>query len=171
MSTDTRNVQISLEQAKALYEGNKEQYGWLLTAFPELEQPKRITWEGLGVISGYFIGDYSSILHAVNKNKTNSCNRNIYRTEAQARGALAQSMITQLLPVYNGADWVADWNFNSPQKYFIAFDLCEWRIIGTTTVHATILTFKDKATAERFLTEQTELLEQYKGLFIEPKNS
>lgn len=44
MSTETRNVAFTLEQAKALYEKDKEQYAWLLHTFPELEQPKALVF-------------------------------------------------------------------------------------------------------------------------------
>jgi len=165
MSTETRNVQLSLEQAKALYEKDKEQYAWLLPTFPELEKPKKITWEGLGQVKGYFTGDFSIVKYA--NQVSLDANKNIYRTEAQARGALAQSMITQLLPVYNG-DWVAD-SLLRHEKYCIILRENNWKIAGWVTDIATILNFKDRATAERFLAEQSELLEQYKGLFIEPK--
>lgn len=169
MSTETRNVQLSLEQAKALYEANKEQYAWLLTTFPELEQPKAVTWEGLKEVTGWYVSSASKVLYEQNKSACDNM-RNLYRTEAQARGALAQSMITQLLPVYNG-NWVAEWSLTSARKYSVCLSGKEWQVIPRTTVNSTILNFKDRPTAERFLTEQSELLEQYKGLFIEPKNS
>lgn len=166
MST-TRNVAFTLEQAKALYEKDKEQYAWLLPTFPELEQP--IKWHELKSISGFSIEQDCSICARSGTAAYNDT-KNIYYTEAQARGALAQSMITQLLPVYNGADWVLDLA-DGEFKHFIVLNRNGWILSAATSEALSMLSFETQATAERFLAEQTELLEQYKGLFIEPKKS
>ena len=117
---ESRNVKVSLETARRWYEQGDEFKEMALSAFTEDElNPIRNEWERkfLGKeIKGYYFAN-SKILGA-------KCNchilcKNIFKTEKQAKSALAYAQLTQLmaLPEYNG-DWVPDWTDNN-MKFII----------------------------------------------------
>ena len=57
------------------------------------------TWEGLGNITGVFIGGRSEFFEASCVPASNS-NRNVFLTEKHAKSALAMAQISQLIPYY-----------------------------------------------------------------------
>ena len=123
---ETRNVKIKLETANRWYEQGDEFKEMALSAFTEAElNPIRNEWESMFVgkkIKGYFIDhDESSIIFFDSEEnqftddyEIGSDFKNIFKTEKQAKSALAYAKLTQLmaLPEYNG-DWVPDWNDDS----------------------------------------------------------
>ena len=87
--------------------------------------------------------------------------KNVFKTEKQAKSALAYAQITQLmaLPCYNG-DWIPDWENGLFDKY---------ALIRTNNVIGLILrcdtfapiAFKSKGVRESFLKNHEDLLRQY----------
>lgn len=65
------------------------------------KKSKYPTWEGLGNISGVFIGVGSKFFEASGVPVSNN-NRNIFLTEKHAKSALAMAQISQLMPYYGG---------------------------------------------------------------------
>ena len=110
-------------------------------------------------ICGYWIDHFSNIRmadrYAVDDDK------NVFKTEKQAKSALAYAQITQLmaLPCYNG-DWIPDWENGLFDKYSLirtnnAIDL----ILRSDTFCP--ITFKSKDVRESFLKNYEDLLRQY----------
>ena len=159
---ETRNVKITLETAKRWYEQGGEFKEMALSAFTEAElNPIRNEWESkiLGKdIDGYYI---SSLSYVVQFN--NNCAKRdsaTFKTEKQAKSALAYAQLTQLmaLPEYNG-DWVPDWR-NDELKYII-------RRYGTgidTGYYSNIhhhISFKSEKIRDKFLENNLDLLKEY----------
>ena len=159
---EARNVKVSLETAKRWYEQGGEFKEIALSAFTEAElNPVRNEWERkfLGKeIKGYYLAN-SKILGA-------RCNcdilcKNIFKTEKQAKSALAYAQLTQLmaLPEYNG-DWVPDWSNDDEHKYIIR------RYENGIGINCFIdtycpISFKKAEIRNRFLENNFDLLKEY----------
>ena len=119
---EARNVKVSLETAKRWYEQGGEFKEMALSAFTEAElNPVRNEWERKlngTVITGYYIGLSSGIYGR--KITCSNSDKSTFKTEKQAKSALAYAQLTQLmaLPEYNG-DWVPDWSDDCEEKYII----------------------------------------------------
>ena len=169
---ETRNVKITLETAKRLYEQGGEFKEMALSSFTEAElNPVRNEWESMFVgkkIKGYFIDhDESSIIFFDSEEdqfidyEIRSDFKNIFKTEKQAKSALAYAQLTQLmaLPEYNG-DWVPDWNDDCEAKYIIK------RVRnGIDTDYYSIthhhIFFKSEEIRDRFMKNNYDLLKEY----------
>ena len=158
---ETRNVKVSIETAKRWYEQGGEFKEMALSAFTESElNPVRNEWERkfLGKeIKGYYFAN-SKILGA-------RCNcdilcKNIFKTEKQAKSALANAQLTQLMALteYNG-DWVPDWS-DDELKYIIRRygSGIDTDYYSNTHHH---ISFKSEEIRDRFLENNYDLLKEY----------
>jgi hypothetical protein len=87
--------------------------------------------------------------------------RNVFKTEKQAKSALAYAQITQLMALscYNG-DWTPDWKNGLFDKYsLIRKDNAIELILRSDTFSP--ITFKSKDAQESFLKNHEDLLRQY----------
>lgn len=101
-----------------------------------------------GTVSQYF------------KNNASKIDTEIYKTEKQAKSALAYAQITQLmaLPCYNG-DWVPDWN-EAITKYCI--ERTNKNLKKSEHCHLFIpICFKSSEVRDAFLQNNEKLLKQY----------
>ena len=169
---ETRNVKITLETAKRWYEQGGEFKEMALSAFTDDElKPVRNEWESMFVgrkIKGYFIDhDESSIIffdseesQFIDDDGISSDCKNIFKTEKQAKSALAYAQLTQLmaLPEYNG-DWVPDWS-NDEFKYIIRRYGNGIRINCFIDTYCPI-SFKKAEIRNRFLENNFDLLKEY----------
>jgi hypothetical protein len=159
---ETRNVQLSLEMAKKWFEGdNTELKDLAVQTYPELAKkqlPK--SWEELGEISGAWV-DVLSAICTVRLGSAREANRRIFATKEQAEAYIAMAQLSQLMKVYNDG-WVADYKDNS-NKYCICFYEDEARIAPFLSYQC-FLRFKNEQTAELFLENFRDLIEQAKPL-------
>jgi hypothetical protein len=160
---ETRNVKITLETAKRWYEQGGEFKEMALSAFTEDElNPVRNEWEdriiayGTKFVSGWYLGG-NSVYKETNEE---NIDRSTFKTEKQAKSALAYAQLTQLmaLPEYNG-DWVPDWS-DDELKYII-------RLYGSgldtdyySNTHHHI-SFKSEEIRDKFLENNLDLLKEY----------
>ena len=120
------------------------------------------SWEDAFIgshICGYLVNNFSDIKMA--DRDAVADDKNVFKTEKQAKSALAYAQITQLmaLPCYNG-DWIPDWENGLFDKY---------ALIRTNNVIGLILrcdtfapiAFKSKEVRESFLKNHEALLRQY----------
>ena len=114
---EKRKLEMTLETARKLYEFDKQEYSWILETFPELKGGK--SWRGLGLVSGYYT-DNSSYIRQCSDYLTNSDNKNVYATEAQAESAIAYAQITQLMKDLNG-----NWRPQYMEKHYIVSRLID----------------------------------------------
>lgn len=128
--------------------------------FPELNKPqlpKR--YECLGKIKGFFI-DNNSVIWEFKKADSNIYNdKNIHKTEKEAKSSLAKAQLSQLMSVYRG-DWVPNWNDSRQNKYCIYLDECECRITSYCSYYC-YLSFPTIQIAKEFLTNFEQLIKEY----------
>ena len=160
---ETRNVKVSLETAKRWYVQGGEFKEMALSAYTEDElNPIKNEWESkiLGKdIDGFYI---SSLSHVCSLN--NNCSKSekaTYKTEKQAKSALAYAQLTQLmaLPEYNG-DWVPDWSDNDNVKHVIRRYFNEIDFDYYSNTHH-FLAFKTEQIRDIFFENNYDLLKEY----------
>ena len=161
---ETRNVKVSLETAKRWYVQGGEFKEMALSAFTEAElNPIKNEWEskvidyGTKFVSGWYLG-VNCVYKETNEE---SPDRSTFKTEKQAKSALAYAQLTQLmaLPEYNG-DWVPDWCNINERKYV----LCRLRervgVDSDVTLHYPI-SFKSQQIRDEFLENNYDLIKEY----------
>ena len=161
---ESRNVKVSLETAKRWYEQGGEFKEMALSAFTEDElNPIRNEWNdriiayGTRFVSGWYLGS-NDVFKDMNEANTD---RSTYRTEKQAKSALAYAQLTQLmaLPEYNG-DWVPDWKNSIQLKHCIEMDSMDIVPVTFSTSYSK-LSFKTTEIRNRFLENNYDLLKEY----------
>ena len=144
------------------YEIDNEKSTFTKIVFKPIEPKYPKSWNDAFVnntIRGYWIGAQSEIKEADRNAVT--ADKNVFKTEKQAKSALAYAQITQLmaLPCYNG-DWTPDWENHSEMKY------CPCAISGQIIPSFEYkkfnhIAFKDFDIYESFLKNHEDLLRQY----------
>ena len=96
---ETRNVKITLETAKRWYEQGGEFKEMALSAFTEAElNPVRNEWDSKFLekdIDGFYISSLSYVIQF--KNNCSKIDSATFKTEKQAKSALAYAQLTQLM--------------------------------------------------------------------------
>ena len=159
---ESRNVKVSLETAKRWYEQGGEFKEMALSAFTETElNLVRNEWESklLGKdIDGFYISSWSYVVQF--KNNCSKRDNATFKTEKQAKSALAYAQLTQLmaLPEYNG-DWVPDWS-DGDIKFIIRRyeNVIDVDYYSHTHHH---ISFKSAEIRDKFLENNYDLLKQY----------
>lgn len=153
-----KNIKISLETAREIYKTeNVESFvqKWLLENFTksELEGDEGYTWEKAFSGDGYFIENGGEILKCTST--INKTNKNIFRTEAQAKSALAFAQLSHIVDKYNEG--------RTKKNGFV---YCVSNLGGELQIdvwkeYRPILYFNTKEDAEISLRVNRELWEQY----------
>ena len=145
------------------YEIDKDNSTFENIVFKKLnELPK--TWENLKQINGFYTTTMSLInvvLRTVIPNRSNPTGRNVFKTEEQARASLALAQLSQLRDVYR-AGWVPNWN-SLDLKYGIYFTNKGANVHRMCNSNE-FISFQDRETAELFLENFRDLIEQAKPL-------
>lgn len=159
---ETRNVKVSIETAKRLYEQGGEFREMALSAFKESElNPIRNEWVNKFVgenIQGFYIGNDGEIY--IEDSIANYSEKATFKTEKQAKSALAYAQLTQLmaLPEYNG-DWVPNWSDNDG-KFIIRRRGIAIEVDYYTKTHH-FLAFKSRQIRDKFHENNYDLLKEY----------
>jgi len=145
------------------YEIDKDNSTFENIVFKKLnELPK--TWENLKQINGFYTTTMSLInvvLRTVIPNRSNPTGRNVFKTEEQARASIAFAQLSQLRDVYR-AGWSPDWEgYASKFCIFFSGNTIDVGIIQSSSE---FLSFQDRETAELFLENFRDLIEQAKPL-------
>ena len=153
---------LSKEAAELLLtiSNNEELQAFAKKLYPELSKkqlPK--SWEELEYVQGYYVSPNSYVSNY--DNIAANLSKNTFATKEQAEAAIAMAQLSQLMKVYNDG-WEADWS-NSEHKYCVGFT-SENLEIDNWVDYRQFLAFKDKKTAELFIENFTELIEQAKPL-------
>ena len=160
---ETRNVKVSLETAKRWYVQGGEFKEMALSAFTEAEMnPIRNEWEdriiayGTRFVSGWYLGVYD----VFKKTNVKNTDRSTFKTEKQAKSALAYAQLTQLmaLPEYNG-DWVPDWS-DGYHKFVIRRCVNTIDFDNYSNTHH-FLAFKTERICYKFYENNFDLLKEY----------
>lgn len=117
------------------------------------------TWEGLGNITGVFIGRRSEFFEASGVPASNS-NRNIFLTEKHAKSALAMAQISQLIPYYGGEITNDEWKDSSIRKYII---FRKMSYVGKCEAYSNyeFLAFRTAKQRDEFLKNNEQLVKDY----------
>jgi hypothetical protein len=141
------------------YEIDKDNSTFENIVFKKLnELPK--TWEELGRINGFCVCANSDI-EWFNKAWLLDGNKNIFKTEEQARASLALAQLSQLRDVYR-KEWKPDWEGDNIK--WCVFFRGNTINVGSLQNASEFLSFQDKETAELFLENFRDLIEQAKPL-------
>jgi hypothetical protein len=153
-----REIKISLETATRWYNGaDNELKDLALQTYPELGK-KLKNWEDLKKIKGYYINNNSYISYIESASTFNEYS-NLFKTEKQAKSAVAMAKLSQLMSVYNDG-WVADWSDFRQDKYCICFKDKKLQVFLYVNIKQ-FLTFKTVELAEEFLENFREDIETY----------
>ena len=158
---ETRNVKMTLETAKRWKEMGGEYEQVAVETFPELVE-NRNEWDSkilCSQIKGIYIDTYSNISET--DRTCGKSDRNTFKTEKQAKSALAYAQLTQLmaLPEYNG-DWNPNWKDGYATKYVIKRRQGSIFLDVNTCIYEPI-SFKSKEIRDKFLENNHDLLKQY----------
>ena len=158
---ETRNVKMTLETAKRWKEMGGEYEQVAVETFPELVEVKN-EWSKKFIdkmIEGFYIFG-ASVRKIYQCDGFKDC-ANLFKTEKQAKSALAYAQLTQLmaLPEYNG-DWIADWTNGSQNQWCIVLYGSGIIVQGYRKFKQQIC-FKTLEIAEIFLKNNRDLLKQY----------
>lgn len=152
-----KNVQLSIEQAKTLYNSNPEFRNTFLSVFTDDELgidnfPKK--WEDLKKIKGWFVDNWCSINPA--SIETHNSSKNTVPTEKHAKSILAFCQLSMLLNQINGESNL----FKEPTTYSInrVDNSLELYCLNNTKK---ILSFKTRKDAEKSLIHHKQLWEDY----------
>ena len=163
---ETRNVKVSLETAKRWYQQGGEFKEMALSAYSEAElKPVKNEWEikfSGNCIEGYYISSLSTVNSI--RSECSDEDKAIFKTEKQAKSALAYAQLTQLMALeeYNG-NWIADWTNGNESKYCIVPVGNKLKLEVFFEFKQNIC-FRNKAIAELFLSNNYDLLMQYSEL-------
>ena len=164
METAKGYLYIDLKTAQEYFKkGGLHKEIALKSGYTEAElNPIRNEWESkiLGKdIDGFYISSLSYVVQF--KNNCAKRDNATFKTEKQAKSALAYAQLTQLmaLPEYNG-DWVPDWSDDCEAKYIIR------RVRnGIDTDYYSIthhhIFFKSEEIRDRFMKNNYDLLKEY----------
>jgi hypothetical protein len=141
------------------YEIDKEKSTFENIVFKEAKKELPKSWEELKVLSGFY--QSGGCVAGGGQYSINSSNKNVFATKEQAEACIAIAQLSQLMKVYNDG-WEADWS-NRTDKYSMYF-YKEDITIGHMMCARSFLSFKDEETAELFLENFRELIEQAKPL-------
>ena len=153
---ETRQIELSLDTAKRLYEQGGEYRDIALTAFKEHELigdrlPK--TWHEYCVKHGG-VGD--KIDESLNSAYT-IINRYVFLDHNQTQAYIAKMMLHLLRDEYRQG-WLPDWEDENQDKYVIVSSKGE-RWVAYCQSISRFLAFQDKKRANEFLTNFRELIE------------
>lgn len=151
-----RTIELSLETAKEWYKKGNELKEVALQAYSEEELKDVKTWNDINMIDGYYIDTYSNIKHR--KNVRVPIDKNTFKTEKQAKSALAMAQLSQLLPIYNEG-WELDWTTNT-DKYNIINRSNKIDLITSMTIND-FLAFKTEEIRTKFLKNNEQLVKDY----------
>ena len=154
---ETRQIEISLDTAKRLYEQGGEYRDIALTAFKEHELicnrlPK--TWYEYCVKHGG-VGD--KIDESLNSAYT-IINRYVFLDYKQTQAYIAKMMLHLLRDEYRQG-WLPDWKDDKQEKYIILQYKGEYQIRQYKNT-SYFLSFQDEKRANEFLTNFRELIEE-----------
>lgn len=117
------------------------------------------TWEGLGNISGVFIGTGSEFFEASGVPVSNN-NRNVFLTEKHAKSALAMAQISQLMPYYGGEITAREWGDATVVIYIL--HVFKNKVVKAITCdRKEFLAFRTAEQRDEFLKNNEQLVKDY----------
>ena len=150
MKNKILNVEITTE----------EQRNELVKQLQEMEFKKELpkSWEEIKEVKGYWVDEDSGINKKHWRRFVPEIDKNIFKTEKQAKKALAMAQLSQLMAVYNDG-WEPDWG-DEECKYTIQRDSSDI-VIDIWRHGYQFLTFKTKEIRDKFFKNFKPLIKQF----------
>ena len=145
-------------QCPAGYEVDKVHSTFEKIVFKKIKKELPKEWEDLKTVKGWYITPGSDVRQIV---KTATCtldNKNVFLTEEQAEASVALAQLTQLREVYRKS-WTPDWT-TLEDKYVICIDDQDDMYIDYVYSSRNFLAFQDQETAQLFIDNFRDLIEQ-----------
>lgn len=157
----TKNLKITIEQAKDLLSSTPSLKDVIYETFPELKPKPKVLdkWKDLEEVSGYWINSMSEIFFNAEGVTALLENRNTFATKEQAESSLAYAQLTQLMKATGDCEGI-DWGDTSQNKYVI------YRYGNTLEKSAyecyyEPITFLTESIRDEFFEKHQELLKTY----------
>lgn len=139
------------------YEIDKYKSTFENIVFKKKSLPK--SWNDLVSLDGCWVGPNCELIEI--NSLTSRATKNTFKTEEQAEASIALAQLSQLRDVYRQG-WEPDWN-KGDMKYCVIF--CEFRFtVEPTYYNSQFLSFQERQTADSFLENFRDLIEQAKPL-------
>lgn len=164
-----KSIKMSLETARKLWNDNKVDgyvplIDFLLENFTkeELEGKKGFIWEESfdDACDGYYVSSNAQV--SIFAGRACSQNKNIFKTEAQAKSALAFAQLSHIVAKYN------EGKESSGDVYVVYFEFSSGLWVGGVSLTAHHLTFYTKRDAQVSIEVNRELWNDY--WMINPAN-
>lgn len=160
-----KKIEMTLEQAKKLVGTLGDEFDQVLfTNFPELNRVN--SWKELGGIRGWYVSsgsdiqEYDDFTNGGGIASTKSSNKNIFAFENQARSALAEAQLSQLMLNVWG-DWRPKWNERGREECVCICPYEDRHIIQTFYGRSYFLAFPTYEMAGEFYGTHKELIKEY----------
>lgn len=151
-----KNLKINVPEG---YEIDKEKSTFENIVFKKKNELPR-SWKDLRSVYGVCVSTECELIEA-NLYTDNIGSTNIFKTPQQARASIALAQLSQLRDVYRQG-WVPDWN-KGYLKYCVIFHGFRFSV-EPTYYNGHFLSFEERQTAELFLENFRDLIEQAKPL-------
>jgi len=151
-------MKITKEQALIMLNKMPEMATEIYIDYPELKPSKVAdSWEQLDEIDGYYIEEVSCISKTSFSIITSVVNKNVFKTQKQAKSTLAYAQLTQLM--YDCGDCDVDWG-KSNSKYCLEIYENQLSIqVYSNTFN--FLTFNTLEIAAEFMEKHEGLIKQF----------
>ena len=159
-----KQANLTLETARELYKQGGASKSFALDNYSEEELNKKElpkTWEEC-FKGGWYVSGAS---HIVRQDEviTHKDEKNVVRTEAQAKGIVALTQLLQCRDEYRG-EWKPDWENIGQGKWCIDFHYDKTCVKNWSYI-ARLFSFETREQAEAFATNFEDLLKEVKELF------
>lgn len=156
---ETKNLKITLEQAKELLTTTPQLTEVIYNTFPELKPKLKVLdrWEDIGEIGGYYVDDCSTISEILYENSFDN-NKNIFATKKQAESALAYAQLTQLMKATGDCDNI---NWDDCNEKFIIHRYDNNLHVSSVINYYRHIAFNTREIRDEFLEKHQELLKKF----------
>jgi hypothetical protein len=120
------------------------------------------SWEDIFFIQGYYVNDDSEVVAGAGKT-TNDGNRNMFSTKKQALASLALAQLSQLRDIYRQG-WTPNYKHSSGCIFAEITYYKSELVVEERAFYDSFLSFQDVETAELFLENFRNLIEEAKPL-------
>jgi hypothetical protein len=128
--------------------------------FKEVKKALPKTWEELGNIKGYYVGNDSIIIQGIYTPINH--NKNLFATKELAEASIAMAQLSQLREVYRNG-WTPEWNFFGKDRHCIEFFQDKIRRYSYHS-NNTFFSFQSAEIRDEFLNNFASLIEIAKPL-------
>ena len=164
-----KTIKLNAEQAKALYEKDKDLRHTLLHEFSDEElgiKPEPFTWYDLERFEGSYISGVDSSVSELNLFDAREAHRNVAPTKKDAKSSRAKNMLLQLAKHYNDGEteeeWI-NWDDSAQERYCLLYNNSRKRyeVHAAKRIQMPIIHFKRREDLEKCIADNPDLWKEY----------